>query len=113
MKATQTAQHTQAMVDGLGSGLGLFIELIANISEQRRFLDVERVGYGMGYAPACEMQQIVCIGAQGTERELAKALGIEKLIGPSDFLPLVIDQMIGTDAGWCGRRMDERDGHND
>ena len=113
MKATQTAQHNQAMVDGLGSGLGLFIELIANISEQRRFLDVERVGYGMGYAPACEMQQIIGIGAQGTERELAQALGIEKGIGPSDFLPLVRGQTVRREAGRRGRGMEERDSHND
>ena len=76
-------------------------------------LDVERVGYGMYYAPACEMQQIIGIGAQGTKGELAQALGIEKRIGPSDFLPLVIDEAVGRNAGQDSRMVDQREFHKD
>ena len=42
MEAIQTAEHAQAMVDGLGSGFGLFIELIADIVEQSRFIHLEQ-----------------------------------------------------------------------
>ena len=38
MKAIQRAEHTEAMVDGLGSGLRLFVELIADVIEQSRFI---------------------------------------------------------------------------
>ena len=42
MKAIQRAEHAEAMVDGLGSGLGLFVELIADILEQSGFIHLEQ-----------------------------------------------------------------------
>jgi hypothetical protein len=33
---------------------------------------------------------------------LANALGVEKVIGPRDFLLVVVDQAIRTSAGWGG-----------
>jgi len=40
VKAIETAQHSQAMVDGGGGGLGLMIQLAANIVDQERFGEV-------------------------------------------------------------------------
>src|SRR5437762_1618081 len=59
------------------------------------------------------MQQIVTIDAQGPQGELTETLVIEKLIGPSDLLAVIIDQMVGTGAGRSGSRIHQRDGHND
>ena len=96
-----------------GVGLGFLVELIADIIEQSGFIDVEQSRRRMLQAPACEVQEIIGIGAQGTEGKLANALRIEEVIGPGDFLPLVIDQAIGRSAGGGGRLMEQREFHND
>src|SRR5215469_10405235 len=101
------------MIDGLRTRLGNFAELIADISEQSRFIQLKQVRYRMCYAPTCEMQQIVTIDAQGAQRELAKTLAIEKLVGPGYFLSLVVDQVVGGEAGRSSSNVNERDGHND
>src|SRR6266511_6369089 len=99
MKAIHRADHTQMMIDCLGGRRGIFVELIANVIEQSRFIDVENSRGRMLLMPAREVQEIIGIGAQGTERKLANTLGIEEAIGPRDFLPLGIDQTIGGMAG--------------
>jgi hypothetical protein len=40
------------------------------------------------------MEQVIGINAQGAERELAKFLGIEELIDPSDFATAMVEQAI-------------------
>ena len=40
MEAIETVQHSQAMIDGGGGGLGLMIQLAANIVDQERFGEV-------------------------------------------------------------------------
>jgi hypothetical protein len=42
MKTIQRVEHGQAMVDGLGSGFWLFVELIAVILEQCGFIHLEQ-----------------------------------------------------------------------
>src|SRR6266852_5608920 len=58
-------------------------------------------------APPSEMQEIISISAQGTKRELANALGIQEVIGPGDFVLLVVDQAVGRSAGGKGRSMNQ------
>lgn len=42
MEAVQRAEHAQAMVDGLGGRFGLFVELIAHLIEQSRFIHLKQ-----------------------------------------------------------------------
>src|SRR5260370_33403295 len=64
-------------------------------------------------APPREVQKIISISAQRTKRELANALGIQEVIGPSDFVLLVVDQAVGRSAGGIGRRLNQRGFHTD
>src|SRR5260370_9132122 len=64
-------------------------------------------------APPREVQKIISISAQRTKRELANALGIQEVIGPSDFVLLVVDQAVGRSAGGNGRLLNQRGVHTD
>src|SRR5260370_2971152 len=99
MKTIQRAEHGQTMINGLRGGWGLFIELVAHIMEQSRFLHLQQSVGGMLLAPTCEVQEIISKDAQGTERELANTLRIQELIGPGDFLSPVVDQAVEGGAG--------------
>ena len=65
MKAIPRADYTQAMVDSLGSGFGIFVELIADIIQQSGFIHLLQDRCGMLEVPAREVQQIISIAAQG------------------------------------------------
>src|ERR1700720_814919 len=55
MKPIQRTKHTQAMVDGLGSRLRIFIELITDIIEQGGFIHfLHGAGGTTRKPPACE-----------------------------------------------------------
>ena len=97
MKPIEGTEHAQTMVDGLGSWLRIFIEPITDIVEQSGFIHFLRGGRGgmTWEPPACEVQQIIPIGTQGTEGQLANALRVEKGIDPGDFLLPLIDQAVG------------------
>jgi hypothetical protein len=95
MEAIQRAEHAEAMVDGGGSGFGIFVELIADIVEQSGFIHLKQSPGRMLQAPPCEMQEIISIGAQGTEGQLANALGIEEVIDPGHFVSLVVNHPVG------------------
>src|SRR5689334_12695682 len=97
------------MVDGLRSRFGFCVELIADIIEKSRFIHLQQGPRRAWQPPPCEVQQIVSICAQGAERKLAKALGIEKGIGPRDFPPLIVEQAIGRSAGGDGGSMDQKE----
>ena len=113
MKAIQQAEHTQTMVNGLGSGLRLLAELMADVIDQSRLIDVGNRGCRMLLEPAREVQEIIGIGTHGTEGKLANSLRIKEGIGSGDLLPLVIDQTIGRTADGQGRFMDKRNAHSD
>jgi hypothetical protein len=99
------------MVDGLRSRFGFCVELIADIIEQSRFIHLQQGPRRAWQRPPCEVQQIVSISAQGAERKLAEALGIEEGIGPRDFPPLVVDEAIGRSASGGGGPMDQKELH--
>ena len=103
-------QHTQAMIHGLGSGLGLLVQLIAGVVQQGRFGNFRQ---GPVFPPpAGEVEQIVSVSAQGTRGELAHTLGVEKGVGPCDFLRLLIEQSIGTSASQRGRSVEQGGFHS-
>ena len=86
------------MIHGLRGGLGLLVELVTDIVEQGGLADLgQRPGWVL--KPAGEVEQVIGVGSQGTQRQLADALGIEEGIGPGDFLPLLVEQAIGGSAG--------------
>ena len=62
VESIQTANHGQTMVYGLGCGLGLLIQLMPNIVQQRGLGD-----FGKRLAPAVkptsEVKQVVGVGA--------------------------------------------------
>jgi len=63
--------------------------------------------------PACEMQQVISVSAQGARRELAKPLSIEEIVGPGEFPALLIEKPIR--GGTCGRGVlhHQSQSHND
>ena len=83
----------QAMIHGLGRGLRLLVELMTDVVEQPRLGDLrQRLWQRVLAPPTGEVQQIVSIGAQGTEGPLANALSIQEGIGPSNLLTLLISR---------------------
>jgi hypothetical protein len=72
--------------------------LLTHVVQQSGLADLrQRPGWVL--KPAGEVQQVIGVGPQGTQRQLADALGIEERIGPGDFLPLLVEQAIGGSAG--------------
>ena len=70
------------------------LELVTNILEQKRLVQpVQRVSRMV--EPACQVKQVISVGAQGAQRELANCLRIEKLISPSEFAVALIQQVGG------------------
>src|SRR6266700_2713687 len=73
-------QNTQTMIHGLRRGLGLLVELMTDVVEQCGLGDFgQRLGRLL--EPAGEVQQVIGVSAERTQRELANALSIEKAIG--------------------------------
>jgi hypothetical protein len=83
--------NTEAMVHGLRRGLGLLVELMADVFQQSRFGNLSQGLRRLLPPPAGEVQQVVSISAQRTRRELADALGIEEVVGPGDLVALLIE----------------------
>src|SRR5215469_1833267 len=66
MKAIQTAQHAQAVIDGLRRGFGLVIELAANIVEQEGLVEL-RQRVPCRPQPTCQVEQVIGVSAQGAQ----------------------------------------------
>ena len=103
VETVQTAQHTQAMIHGLRCGWRLPVQLMTDVFEQDGIGDLQGNFEGRLLSPAGEVQQIVGVDAEGTERQLSHALGIEKGVGPIDFVGMLVEQTIGANAGALGR----------
>src|SRR6266567_2295947 len=103
-------QNTQTMIHGLRRGLGLLVELMTDVVEQCGLGDFgQRLGRLL--EPAGEVQQVIGVSAERTQRELANALSIEKGVGPGHLLSLRIEQAIGGGAGGGERLVDQRKVH--
>jgi hypothetical protein len=76
METVQTMQYREAMIDRLRGGLGRLIQLIADVVEQNGFGDLGQRAGRVLLPPAGEMQQIISVGAQRTQGELANMLRI-------------------------------------
>ena len=101
MEAIQRAQYAQTVIDGRGSRFGFMIELAADIVEQTSLIELgQRTARRL--QPAGEMQQVICVSAQGAWRELAKPLSIEEIVGPGKFAILIVEEAIRRGTG--GRR---------
>jgi hypothetical protein len=98
VKTIQAVHHTQAMIHGLRRGLGFAIKLMADVIEQSGLGDFGQK-LGCLCEPAGEVQQVIGVSPQRTQRELAHALGIQKGVGPGDLLPVRSEQAIGRSAG--------------
>src|ERR1700680_1621114 len=98
MEAIETVQHAETVIDGRGRGLGQLIELVADIFEQERLVDLgQRVSREV--LPAGQVQQVIAVRAQGAQGELAQSLGVEKGVGPGELAVLLVEQSIGGDTG--------------
>ena len=81
------------MIYGLRSRLGLLVQLMADIVEQCGLGDFGK-SLGLALPPTGEVQQVIGVSAQRTRRQLAKMLGIEKVVGPGDLAAVLIEQAI-------------------
>ena len=95
------------MIYGLRRGLWLLVQLMTDIVQQRGLGDLGK-SLGLALKPTSEVQQVIGVGAQRTRRQLAKMLGIEKVVDPGDLMALLIEQAIGTSAGLSGGSMRPR-----
>ena len=111
VKTIARAQYGQTMIDSLRSGLWLLLELVTDIIEQSGFIHLEQGTGGMLLPPTCEVQKVISKSTKRTEGALANALGVQEIIGPGDFLPLLVDQAIGTGVGRDIGPMEERQFH--
>jgi hypothetical protein len=82
------------MIHGWRRGLGLLVEFMADVVEQSGLGDF-RQRAGRLLKPAGEVQQVISIGGQGTQRELSDALCLEEGVDPGDFLSALIEHAIG------------------
>src|SRR5208283_5617232 len=111
VEAIETAQHAQPMIDGGGRGLGVMIELAADIVEQARLVNLgERAACLV--QPASQVQQVITVSAQGAQRKLTKPLGIEEVVSPGEFPALLIEQPIGRSASRHRIPQNEAQGHS-
>src|SRR5437588_11523349 len=82
METIQTAQHTQAVIDSLGSRLGWVLQLVVDILQQKGLGELgQRVAFGL--EPSCRVSEVKGIGAQRSQGELAQFLGSKERDGPS------------------------------
>ena len=101
VESIQTTNHGQAMIYGLRGRLGLLAQLMADIVQQCGLGDFGK-GLGLALKPTSEVQQIIGVGAQRARRQLAKMLGIEKIVGPGDLVAVLVEQAIRT-GSWRSR----------
>src|SRR6516162_7693551 len=112
VETIERVQHAETVIDGGGRGLGQLIELVADIVEQERLIDLgEPVSREM--QPARQVQQVIAVGPQGAQRELAQPLGIKKAIGPDEFTAFSVEQPIGRGARRCRAAENELKSHGD
>src|SRR5215472_13099126 len=112
MVAIQSAEHAQAVIDGLRSRLGRIIKLVADILKLEGLVEVSQ-GVPFSLQPTCQVQQVKAVGAQGAHGELAEFLGIEKLVGPGDLTVAVVHQTIRGSAGGHGVVQQQTNTHNE
>ena len=75
MKAKPATHHAQAVVDRLRRGLWILIELIADIVDDRGFGNLCK-RQALWFEPAGEVEQVLGVDTERTQRELAKALRV-------------------------------------
>ena len=63
VESIQTTNHSQAMIYGLRSGLGLLVQLMADIVQQCGLRDFGK-RLGLALKPASEVQQVIGVSAQ-------------------------------------------------
>src|SRR5215467_1965043 len=97
------------MIDGLGCRRRQLAQLVTDIVQEGGLGEVGQIPGRM--KPAGEVQQVISVSTQRTQRELANALGIEEGIDPDDFLPPLILQAIRRGAGRNRRAVDENEFH--
>jgi hypothetical protein len=86
MGTIQTMHHSEAMIHGLRFGLGLLVELIANVIAEGGFGEI---GNRM-LPPAGKVKQVVSVSAQRSQRKTAQMLSVEERVGPIDFAMLFV-----------------------
>jgi len=105
VESIQTTNHRQAVIDGRRCGLGLLVQLIPNIVQQRGLGDGGK-DLRLALKPASEVQQVISVGAQRARRPSTNVLGIKKIVDPSDGVALLSR---ASDRGKCqpGREIDK------
>jgi len=73
--------------------------LVAQIVEDRGFVDRGEGPRRIRKPPAGKVQAIVSVGAQGAKRETTNVLRIEKLVDQAGFPALFVDHTIGGQTG--------------
>ena len=99
------------MIHRLWTGLGILFELMTNIVDERGLGDF-RQRLMLRCEPAREVEKVVSVNAQRTERELPQTLTVQEGIGPVGFRSLIATHSIGGDAGGHRRLIDHEEFHS-
>src|SRR5215469_3815319 len=99
------------MIHGLWGGLGMLLELVADIVDDRRFGHLgDRLA--LGFEPAGKVDQIIGVSAERAQRELPEALGVEEHIRPVEFPLVLVAQAVRRGTGGHARLIDHREFHS-
>jgi len=85
------------MIYGLGGGLGSLLELMAHIVDECGLGDLGE-GSMLRFEPASEVEQIIGVCTERTQRDLPEALGVEEGIRPVNFSSGLVAQAIRGEA---------------
>src|SRR5258708_15158476 len=82
------------MIHGLWFGLGILLELMTNIVDERGLGDFSQ-RLILRYEPAGEVEEVVGVDAKRPRGKLAKALSVEEGIRPLDLSSFLVAHPIG------------------
>src|SRR5258707_14848853 len=86
------------MIHGLWFGLGILLELMTNIVDERGLGDFSQ-RLILRYEPAGEVEEVVGVDAKRPRGKLAKALSVEEGIRPLDLSSFLVAHPIGGGTG--------------
>src|SRR5215831_10958441 len=110
VEAIATAHCAQPMIHSLRRRLGILLELMTDIVDERGLGDLGKRST-LRFEPAGEIEEVVGVDAKRTGRKLAEALTVQEGIRPVEFSSLIVAHSIRGGAGGHGRLIDHGELH--
>ena len=98
VKTITATHHAQAMINCLRGGLGILLELEADIVDDCGLGDLGK-RQAQWLDPTSEVEQVIGVDTERPRGELPEALRVEKRIRPVQFSSVLIAQAVWGEAG--------------